>query len=182
MNGILIFLALVGVIFLIIGRLIVVRRAREISGWWVLSIWFLPLGDLMFLARYWDLAKSGATLAIIGLFMIAPFGVVTIYEAQSRVHDGAKTHRIGMDRIDEATMEYGETERVMLIQAKEAKLKALKARMLEWYLSLQSRRAALPAEAEDQITAFNEEAAAYQSLLSISKEETAELESMKGRR
>lgn len=46
--------------------------ARAISFWWCWSIRFVPLADIMFLARYWELGKSGALTSLIGLVLLLP--------------------------------------------------------------------------------------------------------------
>jgi len=172
-------IAVFGFLLFIVGRRLIIREAREISIGWVWAIRFLPLADVMFLARYWELGKSGAAMAIVGMLMMAPLGIVSLYEARTNFKHKVHSHRVAMDRIDEASLEFGEADRQEIMQAKEEKLRVLTGKMMTWYLSLQQRRAALPTDSPEQITAFNDEAAAYQNLNSVSREEAAELESMK---
>ena len=72
MNGILALVALIGLLLFAIGRWIISAHARDISPWWCWSIRFVPLADIMFLARYWELGKSGALTSLIGLALVLP--------------------------------------------------------------------------------------------------------------
>ncbi len=175
-------LGLLGAIFVLIGRRMIICQARQISTGWVWAIRFLPLAEIMFLARYWDLGRNGAILSLVGMAMLAPIGLQTLSEKRHLMQaesegDGQETEMTGDPTDYFAMVNKKDTE--ARIEVKETKLQGLNAHMKQWYASLQARRAALPEDATDQIGAFNDEAAAYQSLLSVAKEETAQLAQLK---
>jgi len=64
------------------------------------------------------------------------------------------------------------------ITARQQKLHRLNEHMAAWYASMAERRASLTAATPEQLTAFNEEAAAYQALHGVTKKEAAELQTL----
>ena len=73
MNGLFALLAIAGLIIAVIGRWMVGSEARNISVWWLWAMRLLPLAEIMFLARYWEVAKTGAITSLVGV-AIGPLG------------------------------------------------------------------------------------------------------------
>src|SRR6188508_756575 len=82
MNGALAVVAIIGLIIALIGRWMVGAEARNISLGWLWAMRLLPLAELMFLARYWEVAKTGALTSLVGVALILPWGAKTAWDIQ----------------------------------------------------------------------------------------------------
>ncbi len=174
-------LAFVGVILVILGRRLIIEDARGFSEGWAWAIRLLPLADLMYLARFWDSAKTGAFMSIAGLLLLLPAGGKALWD-QKHPHDGeVKTFSLSADDRNGLfqSMKFEHQER---LARKQQKLQTLNARLAAWYQSMESRRPALANAAPAEVTAFNEEAAAYTSFRAVPIREAAELAKLQAKR
>ena len=180
MNGFLALVGLVGLVIFAIGRWIISAHAREISIWWCYSIRFLPLADVMFLARYWELGKSGALTSLIGLALLLPMTGKALWDKK---HPKVDPYVALFSKLS------GDTKNGMFLEISQAhdsrvhlgekKIQRLNERMAPWYAAMQTKRPTL--KSEEEIAAFNDEAAAYSALLAVAKEEAATLADLKAK-
>jgi hypothetical protein len=180
-------LAALGVLLLIIGRWTILHEARAVGIGWVFAIRFLPLADLMFLARFWDSAKTGAFLSIAGLTLAMPYGAKALWDrkhSQQMATRGSHAKSFGGINSDSKgdLLEAMRGEQMQRIARKQEKLQKLGGHMTAWYQSMESRRALLDGASPSEITAFNEEAAAYTALNTVMKDEVAELAGLQSRK
>jgi hypothetical protein len=150
--------AVVGSILTIIGRRLLFHEAESVSDGWRWAVRILPLADIMFLARFWDTAKTGAFTSLIGLGFLLPIGAKTMwdkkhvgpgdYEARGRALDMDSKTTIYLDLKGELDAR---------IEAKQRKLQQLNSHLSAWYSNMNVRRAALPNATPEQLTAFNKE-------------------------
>ena len=180
MNGFLALVGLVGLVIFAIGRWIISAHAREISIWWCYSIRFLPLADVMFLARYWELGKSGALTSLIGLALLLPMTGKALWDKKHPKVDPyvALFSKLSGDQKNGMFLEISQTHESR-VHLGEKKIQRLNERMAPWYATMQTKRPAL--KSEEEIAAFNEEAAAYSALLAVAREEAATLADLKAK-
>lgn len=174
MNTALGIIAVLGLIIALIGRWMIGAEARAIGLGWLYAIRFVPLADVMFLARYWELAKTGAFTSMTGLLLILPWGAKKVWDETHAppTPPGTALKHLDGDQRNSIFITL-QNEHEAALEQKENKLRALNAKMAPWYSSMQTRRAAV--KTEQELAAFNEEAAAYSALHQITKKEAAEL-------
>ncbi len=180
MNGLLALIALIGLLLFAVGRWIVSAHARDISMWWCWSVRLVPLADIMFLARYWELGKTGAFTPLIGLVLLLPMTGKALWDKK---HPAVDPHVALFSRLD------GDQKNVMFrelslihadrIRQAEKKIQRLNERMAPWYAAMQAQRVTLAGD--EAVAAFNAEAAAYSTLLAVAKEEAAALTELKAK-
>ncbi len=180
MNGLLALIGLVGLLLFAIGRWIISAHAREISIWWCWSIRFVPLADVMFLARYWELGKSGALTSLIGLALLLPMTGKALWDKKHPKVDPcvALFSKLSGDQKNGMFLEISQAHDARVHLA-EKKIQRLNERMAPWYATMQAQRPAL--KSDEEVAAFNEEAAAYSTLLAVAKEEAATLADLKAK-
>ena len=168
-------LAFLGIVLVILGRRLIIEDARGFSDSWAWAIRLLPLADMMYLARFWDSAKTGAFMSIAGLVLMLPAGGKALWD-QKHPPGNQEAGALPLDADTRSglfeSMKYEHQER---LARKQQKVQALNARLNAWYQSMQSRRAALADAAPAEIAAFNEEAAAYTAFRAVPVREAAEL-------
>jgi len=174
MNAILGLIAVAGLIIALIGRWMVGNEARNISLWWLYAMRFLPLAEIMFLARYWEEAKTGAITSMVGLALILPWGAKMMWDAQH--HDPAKQASVlkalDGDQRNSIFMEV-KADYDAKIEREQDRLQKLNVRMAGWFKEMQTRREAL--HTPEEIAAFNDEAAAYKALHAVTREQAGNL-------
>lgn len=176
------FAAVLGVILTIVGRWIIRVEAYSVSDGWGRAVRFLPLADIMFLARYWELAKGGAFISIAGMVCFLPIAGKVILEQKPEVgRDPVAAGRALSVEHRARIFEEMKADHKARIEARGQKLQQLNAHMATWYASMNERRAQLTDGTPEQLAVFNEEAAAYQSLHTVTKAEAAELQAMMSR-
>ena len=177
-------IAILGIILTGIGRRLIISEAASISDGWCWAVRLLPLADIMFLARFWDSAKTGAFTSLAGLLCFLPLGGKTLWDKkhpQPNAMPALSRQLLGDDK-NEIFMSM-KAEHEAQIAAKKRKLEQLNAHMAAWYANMNERRGALTAAATpEELAQFNAEAAAYQSLHQITKEEAAALQTLLDRR
>lgn len=171
--------AVVGSILTLIGRRLLYHEAASVSDGWRWAVRILPLADIMFLARFWDTAKTGAFTSLIGLGFLLPLGAKTMwdkkhvgpgdYEARGRALDMDSKTTIYLDLKGELDAR---------IEAKQRKLQQLNSHLSAWYSNMNVRRSALTNATPEQLTAFNKETDAYKALHQVTKDEAATLQEM----
>jgi hypothetical protein len=170
-------LAVGGFVLIVLGRRLIIEDARSFSAAWTVAIRFLPFADIMYLARFWESAKTGALMSIIGTALILPLGGEILWE-QKRSKDGASSSNplglIESDDKDEVIRAVRAAEQ-RRIAFKEEQLKMLLAKMAAWYEAIETKRATLHEAPATEVRNFNEEAAAYAALHRMTKDEAAEL-------
>ena len=180
MNGLLALIALVGLVLFAIGRWIISAHARDISMWWCWGIRFVPLADIMFLARYWELGKSGALTSLIGLVLVLPAVGKSAWDKKHPAVDpyAALFARLSGDQKNGMFVEINSASEARVHLA-EKKIQRLNDRMAPWFQTMQAKRTAL--KSEEEVAAFNEEAAAYSALLAVAREEAATLADLRSK-
>jgi hypothetical protein len=172
-------IAVLGIILTAVGRRLIISEAASISDGWVWAVRLLPLADIMFLARFWDSAKVGAFTSLAGLICFLPLGGKTLWDkkhadpnatpALSRKLDGDEKNILFIEMKGEHEAE---------LAHRKTRLERLNSHMAAWYANMKERRDSLTNATEDQVAAFNVEAAAYQSLHEVTKEEAAALQTL----
>jgi hypothetical protein len=175
--------AVIGLICTGIGRRLLIMEASSISDGWKWAVKLLPLADIMFLARFWDSAKTGAFVSLAGLVCLLPLGGLKMWEKK---HPKEKPGA-GMTKLLDADSKNGvfvsiKAEHDTKIAAKQRKLAQLNAHMGAWYTNMTERRSALTNATPEQLAAFNEEAIAYKALHQVTKDEAAELQTLLNRK
>ena len=177
------FLAFVGLLLIVLGRRIIIEDARGFSTGWVLAIRCLPLADLMYLARFWDSAKTGAFMSLAGLILCLPAGGKALWD---RKHPKPEVKGATLGLLDADTrngmfmsMKYEHDERVA---RKLQKVQSLNGRLSTWYTSMESRRATLAQAAPSVVATFNTEAVAYTAFREVVKKEADELGKLQAKR
>jgi glutaredoxin len=66
-----IIILILGAGVLLIGQLIVLVCAFRESVWWGLSVFFLPLANIIFMIRHWAESKIGTMISLVGIFGVA---------------------------------------------------------------------------------------------------------------
>jgi hypothetical protein len=176
-------LAGLGALLAILGRRLIIEDARSFSDGWVWAIRFLPLADLMYLARFWDSAKTGAFMSLAGLVLMLPAGGKALWDKKHPSAHQQKGATLGLLDADTKNgyFQAMKDEHQERIARKEQKIQMLNARLAAWYQSMESRRPALANAAPAEIAAFNDEAAAYSALQVIDKTETEELTTLRAK-
>ncbi len=171
-----------GLLLIIIGRTLIVRRVQHIGKRWAVGFSLLPLAELMFLTRYWEETKVGAFTSLFGLALIMPWSGQMLWDAQ---HSKAKQHVQATAgsalAVGEKDQEISEEEKQQIrIECAEERIEAMNARLLGWYKEIQERRGEVGSDTEAVLT-FNEEAKAYHQFFAIVREETNALEQMQAK-
>jgi hypothetical protein len=172
-------LAVIGTILTIIGRRLLNHEASSISSGWQWAVRFLPLADVLFLAKYWDYAKVGAFTSLAGLGFLLPLAAKSIWDKK---HIGpaeyvARGHALDGDARGTIYMDLkGELD--ARIEAKQRKLQQLNTHLGAWYSNMAARRALLTDATPEQLTEFSTEAEAYKALHQVTKDEAAVLQEL----
>ena len=176
-------LAAIGVILTALGRRLLIIEAASFSTGWSWAIRLLPLADVMFLARFWDSAKTGAFMSLAGLVFLAPLGGKTLWEREhpKPIDTTATYGRMDGDQKNGLYISI-KAEHDARVQAKQRKLERLNAHLAAWYQSMEQRRAALATATGEEVAAFNDEAACYTSLRDVSKREADALQILLSRK
>jgi hypothetical protein len=149
--------AVVGMILTGLGRRLLIIEALSVSTGWAWAVRLLPLADIMFLARFWDSAKTGA---------------IDTSAAYGRL-DGDQKSAIFMDI---------KAEHEARLAAKRRRLDRLNVHLGAWYQSMQEKRASIATASPQEIEAFNAEAAAYTELREVTKKDDAEILALMSRK
>jgi len=172
-------IAIIGMILTGIGRRIIINEAASISTGWIWAVRLLPLADVMFLARFWESAKVGAFLSMAGLICFLPLGGKTLWDKKHRNPNAAPelNRKLNGDEKNELYVEMKGLHEAEIAHRKQ-KLEQLNSHMSAWYANMTQRRESLGTATPEQVQAFNAEAAAYQSLHQVTKEEAAALQKL----
>ena len=183
MNALFITLALTGAVLFIIGRLMLINQARQFGIGWLFALRLVPLAEFVFLMRYWEYAKTGTLTSVIGLLLILPLGTKQFIESKQNGMDYFISHNdedLGQESSHQkAYLDARKKQRMTELMQKDTKVQELNAKLSYWYQSLQQKRIGLEKKTQQEILAYNREAAAYQSFLAVTKEETNELNAMR---
>jgi hypothetical protein len=167
------FLAFAGLLLIVLGRRIIIEDARGFSTGWVLAIRCLPLADLMYLARFWNSAKTGAFMSLAGLVLCLPAGGKALWD---RKHPKPNAEGALLDADTRNNLFTSiKSEHDERIERKLHKVQALNRRLSTWYGSMESRRAAVAQAAPSEVARFNGEAAAYTAFRAVVKKQADEL-------
>ena len=174
-------LAFLGVVLIILGRRLIIEDARGFSENWAWAIRVLPLADMMYLARFWDSAKTGAFMSIAGLLLLLPAGGKALWDQKHPKNEEAKSVTLSADERNDLfeSIKFEHQER---LARKQQKVQTLNARLTAWYQSMESRRPALTNAAPAEVAAFNAEAAAYTAFRAVPIQEAAELAKLQAKR
>ncbi len=125
-------------------------------------------------------AGRGAVCSIIGFLMLLPYlgkSMWDIEKRQKRIRHTLNSQ--GSDQIQVAVRAMEEMDHLERARAKQEVLAELNRKLAVWYRTLQDRRTKLGTD-EAEIAGFNDEAAAYQDLLAVTKEVAAEIQKLQG--
>lgn len=166
-------LACAGGVLMLLGRRLIIDDARAFSVGWAMAIRFLPLADIMYLARFWNSAKLGALMSIAGMVLILPLGAKVLWDEEHPPSRAGKKGRAGSVDGDakDAIFQDLRHDQERSLAFKEQQLKGLNGRLGAWYGSMEGRRSGLQDATPGEVAVFNEEAAAYSALLAVEKEE-----------
>jgi hypothetical protein len=153
-NVILGLLAALGTLLVVIGRWMIIHEARSFSTGWVYAIRFLPLADIMFLARFWDSAKSGAFMSIAGLVLMMPMGGKALWDRKHPSPEKARGPVIVNMDYKASVFQSMEREHLHKIETKTARMKQLHLHMTAWFEALESRRAKVANATASELAAF----------------------------
>jgi hypothetical protein len=175
--------AVVGMILTGLGRRLLIIEAVSVSTGWAWAVRLLPLADIMFLARFWDSAKTGAFLSLTGLFFLAPLGVKTLWDEQHppAIDTTAAFGRLDGDQKSAIFMDI-KAEHEELLETKRQRLDRLNVHLGAWYQSMQEKRASIATASPEELAAFNEEAAAYTELREVTKKDDAAIVALMSRK
>lgn len=176
-------LALLGIVLTGIGRVLLISEAASVSEGWRWAVRLLPLADIMFLARFWDSAKTGAFLSLAGLICLMPLGGKALYE---RKHPKPVDAKAAFGRLDgdrkNSLFEEIKLDHESRIAAKQRKLTQLNAHLGAWHQSIEQRRPGVASASPAEVQVFNEEAAAYSALHAVTREEAEKLQKLLARK
>jgi hypothetical protein len=161
--------AVVGLALIAIGRIMLFFEVRYLPWGWKLAAWFLPLGDLLTLSRFWDTAKRGALIALAGMLLLLPFGALAISQFERQKATGF-AGRLNGDQKKYVFQQMRE-EHMNAVENKQEKCNKLNGYLNTWYQSLQAKR---PTLTQAQMADFNKEAAAYASFRVAVQEEAGD--------
>ena len=171
--------AAIGVILTIIGRRLLYVEASSFSRGWRWAVGFLPLGDVMFLGRYWEYGRTGAFTSLLGLGFLLPLAANTMREENhvGPAEYAARGRSLDMDA--KSTIYKGlKVELDARIEAKQQKLQQLNTHLGAWFSNMTARRASVSNPTPEQLATFNQESNAYTSLHQVTKEEAAALQEL----
>jgi hypothetical protein len=171
--------AFIGAILTIIGRRLLNHEASSISSGWQWAVRFLPLADVMFLAKYWEYAKTGAFTSLAGLGFLLPLAAKSIWDKKhiGPAEYAARGHALDGDARGTIYLDLkGELD--ARIEAKQRKLQQLNTHLGAWYSNMNARRVALTNATPEQLADFNTEAEAYKALHQVTKDEAALLQEL----
>lgn len=173
MNLLLWSLACVGGVLTLLGRRLIIEDARSFSVGWATAIRFLPLADIMYLARFWNSAKLGALMSIAGMVLILPLGARLLWDQEHPPARVGKKGRPGLidGDVKDTIFQDLRHDQERALAFKEQQLKGLDGRLGAWYASMETRRAGLEGATPAEVAGFNQEAAAYSALHDVEKEE-----------
>lgn len=201
LDHILLALAVIGGGGYIVGRWLMIHDSGGNLGMiWIIALRYIPLSELMYLVRFYNQAKRGGFICIIGMWLMVPWlGNRLWLEQKTHSEEMAKYEgRDGGDSPGEGGENGGDNEEGTpqgitpqteelsdayydqdRVAQKQQKVTLLQSRLAAWYQQMQQRRATLGTDPA-AVQAFNAEAAAYASLNAVAKEESAELAAMQG--
>ena len=173
-------LAFVGMLISAVGRWMVAHEAKHLGFFARAIIWLVPLGDVTFLVRNWEAARTGVFTGLVGLALILPWAGKTAWDKEhaplpTTVNTKLVTGDVKDDIFRELKYEHeAKTER------QHYKVQKLSVNLAAWYARMEARRAALATP--EEIEAFNFEAAEYQALNAEMKEEVARLTALQAKK
>jgi hypothetical protein len=134
----------------------------------------------MYLARFWDSAKTGAFMSLAGLVLLLPAGGKALWD---RKHPKTEAKGATLDADTRNglfnSIKFEHEERVA---RKLQKVQSLNARLGSWYGSMELRRASIAQAAPADLAKFNAEAAAYTAFRAVVKQEADELAKLQAKR
>ena len=177
MNLFLACLAIAGAILMLLGRRLIIDDARSFSAAWTLALRCLPFADLMYLARFWESAKTGAFMSIIGTTLMLPLAGKILWDEKHSKNGAGGSNPLGLIEADDKdevirAVRVAEQKRIAF---KEEQLKMLLAKMALWYEAIEAKRATIHEAPATEVRNFNEEAAAYALLHRLTKDDAADL-------
>lgn len=181
--------AAIGLLLVVIARIWILREAEALSRFWRIVLKVLPFADLPFAIQHRDQAPKGTSLALFGLILIFPVvgevlwqvrhpapGVEGVSSLQAVLKSFWKSPGNGKPK------ELLNEDHQRRLAAKEATVRELSEYLGHWHQSLESRRLTLAVAPGANVSVFNQEAAAYQQLLAVAKDEKQQWENLQAAR
>ena len=169
--------AVLGLILLLGGRWMMVASVGDVGLMWKLALRFLPFADLLFLSRYWDLAKNGAFTSLAGMIFLLPWAGKAICE-KNELRKTGQLYQLDHD-AKAGLYESMKAQHQTCIEWKEQNVARLNACVSGWYQTLQTRRATLTGATPAQRAAYEEEAAAYIAFRELALHQAGELNTLR---
>lgn len=157
----------------LVGRFLIVRKDPQIGEYWRRAVMFCPGAELYYLLLRWEKARLGC-LACALSFGIALLVIGQSYGLVPWAHQGSA-----------ATQPAPAQQRPELAKArqfKEQKILKLHRYLADWYGQLKTLEGYLCDEMPAEMKDYQEQAAAYQALLTVMKTEQHELETLNAQR
>jgi hypothetical protein len=126
-------------------------------------------------------AGRGALYSIVGFLLLLPALGKYMWDIEKQQKH--MRHTLNSRRTEAMNMvirEMVEIDRLERARAKQEVLAGLNRKLATWYHALQDRREKLGTDAAE-VASFNDEAAAYQDLLAVTKEEAAEIQKLQSK-
>jgi hypothetical protein len=184
-HGILIVLAVAGLVTILIGRIMLIREAYGMSWGWLLALRYLPFADLLFLMRYWDIARSAGVMIIVGFAMLLPFGTQIFLETHKdsprmggKKQPATAAPEPGSQSVsleERYASYYGDMLSRRKLQ-QTAKVSELAGYAQQWHARLTVLRKSVPEGDTVAMDNFRKEAEAYKEFLEAHRREAEDLE------
>ena len=172
------YLAVAGGILMFFSRRSIRSVATESSDYWIRAFRIIPFAEMFFAASHWERPniKTSTAFWCAGFLCCIPFALVKLesYERKSTLpqSDGEIPSAEQLGAVRGGNVDFTELLRA---GQRQERLDELNALLMGWYKQMSARRAALNGAATATVEAFNLEAAAYSELLTLAREERAEL-------
>ena len=154
-----------------------------------ISLCVAPILILTTLIRHYRRARTGAFIALAGLWLMVPFFGNRLWEKQTAAMESATDRKHGtedsladVDEDEEAESAASapggrevQSPHLHRLTEKEKLVNQLNARLAWWHEQLQGRRASLDAQNAYAVREFNADAAAYAAFNELAKEKNQEL-------
>jgi|GEM_PF-3801816 len=157
----------------LVGRFLIVRNDREIGENWRRAVMFCPGVELYYLLLRWEKARVGCLACALSL-ATALVGIGQVYGLVPWANQGGAATPLAPAQQ--------RPELAKARQFKEQKILKLHRYLADWYAQLKVLEGYLCDEMPAEMKDYQEQAAAYQALLTVMKTEQHELETLNAQR
>jgi len=165
----------IGAIISTIGTILLLIAAFRRSVIWGLVVLFVPLGNIVFVCKYWAEAKAGFLASIIGA-IVALGGFFTIPEVQANFLKTADVKAAAAAPPKAPDLNAQILEHRQTLETLQGAFARDGAELTQQYKALDAQRKALKQADTAAIMKFNEAAAAYQARNAARKQMQQQIE------